>query len=72
MHLCFGKYTFGPDQFKEVLPISEIENNLGALSSTFHVEQPETLIEWKFKSITDGGGYLWIDGGGYMWTDRHG
>ena len=30
------------------------KNNWGPLSSTFHVEQPETLIEWKFKSMTDG------------------
>ena len=29
------------------------QNNLGSLSSTFHVEQPETLIEWKFESIMD-------------------
>ena len=28
------------------------KNNWGPLSSTFHVEQPETLIEWKFKSMT--------------------
>ena len=30
------------------------KNNWGHLSLTFHVEQPETLIEWKFESITDG------------------
>ena len=30
------------------------KNNWGPLSSTFHVEQPETLIKWKFKSMTDG------------------
>ena len=28
------------------------KNNWGPLSSTFHVEQPETLIEWKFERIT--------------------
>ena len=28
--------------------------NWSPLSSIFHVEQPETLIEWKFESITDG------------------
>ena len=27
-------------------------NNWGPLSSTFHVERPETLIEWKFESMT--------------------
>ena len=30
----------------------KLKNNWGLLSSTFHVEQPETLIEWKFKSMT--------------------
>ena len=29
-----------------------MKNDWGLLSSTFHVEQPETLIEWKFKSMT--------------------
>ena len=31
------------------------ENTLSedTLSSTFHVEQPETLIEWKFESVTN-------------------
>jgi hypothetical protein len=29
------------------------KNNWGPLSSTFHVEQPVTMIEWKFESITD-------------------
>ena len=28
------------------------KNNWGPLSSTFHVGRPETLIEWKFESIT--------------------
>ena len=36
--------------------------NLGPLFSTFYVEQPETLIEWKFESITDGptDGLTWV------------
>ena len=34
------------------------KNSWGRLSSTFHVERPETLIEWKFESIT----YLRTDG----------
>ena len=29
------------------------KNNWGHLSSTFHVEQSETLIEWKFESMTN-------------------
>ena len=40
-----------------------MKNNWGPLSSIFHVEQPETLIEWKFESITYGrtNGYLtWV------------
>ena len=39
-------------------PDPKLKNNWGLLSSTFHVEQPETLIEWKFKSMT------------YQWTNR--
>ena len=30
------------------------KNNWGPLSSTFHIEQPGTLIEWNFKSMTYG------------------
>ena len=33
------------------------KNNWGPLSSTFHEEQPGTLIEWKFKSMTYGPTY---------------
>ena len=33
---------------------SQMKNYWGPLSSTFHMEQPETLIECKFKSITYG------------------
>ena len=53
-------------------PVPKLTNNWDPLSSTFDVEQPETLIEWKFESITDGGGYLRTDGGGYLWTDGGG
>ena len=35
-------------------PNPKLKNNWGPLSSTFHVERPETLIEWKFKSMTNG------------------
>ena len=45
-----------PDQFQEILPrypYPKLKNSWGRLSSTFHVERPETLIEWKFESITD-------------------
>ena len=28
-------------------------NNLGPISSTFHVERPETLTEWKFENVTE-------------------
>ena len=31
----------------------KLKNNWGPLSSTCHVEQPETLVEWKFESVTD-------------------
>ena len=34
-------------------PDPKLKNNWGPLSSTFHVEQPVTMIEWKFESITD-------------------
>ena len=30
-----------------------MKNNWGLLSSTFHIEQSETLMEWKFESMTD-------------------
>ena len=46
----------------------KLKNNWGPLSSTFHVEQPETLIEWQFKSMTYGRTDGPTDGG----TDRHG
>ena len=32
-------------------------DNWGPLSSTFHVERPETLVEWKFESMTIGWTY---------------
>ena len=48
----FGKYNFGKIQPRYQDP--KLKNNLGPLSSTFHIEQPETLIEWKLESITYG------------------
>jgi len=48
----FGKYTFGKIQPRYQDP--KLKNYLGLLSSTFHIEQPETLIEWKLESITYG------------------
>ena len=33
-------------------PDPQLKSNWGQLSSTFHVEQPETQIEWKFESMT--------------------
>ena len=42
-----------PQNFRKTYPNPKLKNNWGPCSSTFHVEQPETLIEWKFKSITD-------------------
>ena len=42
-------------------PDPKVKNNSGHLSLSFHVEQPETLIKWKFKSITDGRTHLrWV------------
>ena len=61
-----------PTNFRKSYPDPKLANNWGLLFSTFHVEQPEMLIEWKFESITDGGGYLRTDGGGYLWTDGGG
>ena len=52
------------NNFRESYPDTKLKHNWGPLSSTFHGEQPETLIEWKFKSMTDGLTYLL--------TDRHG
>ena len=43
-----------PTNFGKSYPDTKLKHNWGPLSSTFHVEQPETLIEWKFKSITNG------------------
>ena len=37
---------------------TSLAKNWGLLYSTFHVGRPETLIEWKFESIT----YLPTDG----------
>ena len=54
----FGKYTFRKYTFKKSYPNPKLKNNWGPLSSTFHVEQPKTLIEWNFKSMT----YGWTDG----------
>ena len=34
-------------------PYPKLKNNWGPLSSTFRVEQSETLIAWKFESITN-------------------
>ena len=44
-------------------PDPTLTNNWGPLSSNFHVEQPKTLIEWKFKSITylPTYGLTWVD-----------
>ena len=58
-----------PTNFTKIYTDLKLKNNLGPLSSTCHVEQQETLIEWKFESVTDGGGYLRTDGGGYLLTD---
>ena len=44
----FSGQEHPPDQFHT----QNSKNNWGPLSSTFHVEQPGTLIEWKFKSMT--------------------
>ena len=52
LQYTFGKYTFGKIQPR--YPDPKLKNNWGPLSSTFHEEQPETLIEWKLESITDG------------------
>ena len=42
-----------PTNFRKYYPDLKLKNNWGPLSLTFHVEQPGTLIEWKFKSISD-------------------
>ena len=39
--------------FRKSYPDPKLKNMWGPLSSTFHVEQPVTMIEWKFESITD-------------------
>merc|ERR1712192_360299 len=43
-----------PTNFGKSYPDPKLKNNWGPLSSTFHVERRETLIEWKFESITNG------------------
>merc|ERR1712181_88835 len=43
-----------PTNFGKSYPDPKLKNNWGPLSSTFYVERPETLIEWKFESITNG------------------
>ena len=40
--------------FGKSYPDPKLKNNWGPLSSTFHIEQPGTLIEWNFKSMTYG------------------
>ena len=58
----FGKYTFGKQAFGKYTfrkiqpryPDPKLKNDWGPLSSTFHVGQPETLIEWKLDSIRYG------------------
>ena len=48
------------DDHDDINFFPKLKNDWSPLSSTFHEEQPETLIEWKFKSITDHGGYMRI------------
>ena len=43
-----------PTNFRKYYPDLKLKNNWGPLSSTFHIEQPGTLIEWNFKSMTYG------------------
>ena len=40
--------------FRKCYSYPKLKNNWGPLSSTFHVEQPEPLIEWKIESMTNG------------------
>ena len=47
-------HTHTPINFRKSYSHTKFKNNWGRLSSTFHVEHPEPLIEWKFKSITNG------------------
>ena len=42
------------DDHDDINFFPKLKNDWSPLSSTFHEEQPETLVEWKFKNITDG------------------
>ena len=49
------KFFLGQNSFLgQKHPDPKLTNDWGPLSSTFHLEQPGTPIEWKFKSITYG------------------
>ena len=51
-----------PSNFRKSYPDPELTNNCGPLSPTFHVEQPEMLIEWKCETMTYGPTYglTWV------------
>ena len=40
--------------FRKTYSRPKLKNKRSPLSSTSHLEQPETLIKWKFESITNG------------------